>query len=62
VLNCSKNSSPPRLARPLSTDDIRQILTEIDRTTPMGVRDAAIILLGYASAMPRPCAAPSWSP
>jgi integrase len=42
-----------RLARPLSTDDIRQILNEIDRTTPMGVRDAAIILLGYASAMRR---------
>jgi hypothetical protein len=53
VLNCSKNSSPRRLERPLSTDDIRQILTEIDRTTPMGVRDAAIILLGYASAMRR---------
>jgi integrase len=46
-------TAPRRLARPLSTDDIRQILTEIDRTTPMGVRDAAIILLGYASAMRR---------
>jgi integrase len=46
-------TAPRRLARPLSTADIRQILTEIDRTTPLGIRDAAIILLGYASAMRR---------
>lgn len=41
---------PRRLARPLSTADIRPILASIDRTTPLGIRDAAIILLGYASA------------
>ena len=46
-------TAPRRPARPLSTADIRQILTEIDRTTPLGIRDAAIILLGYASAMRR---------
>jgi integrase len=46
-------TAPRRLARPLSTADIRQILDGIDRTDPVGVRDAAIILLGYASAMRR---------
>ncbi|HET7355349.1 MAG TPA: tyrosine-type recombinase/integrase [Nocardioidaceae bacterium] len=46
-------TAPRRLARPLSTGDIRQILHGIDRTTPVGVRDAALILLGYASAMRR---------
>jgi integrase len=46
-------TAPRRLARPLSTADIRQILTTIDRTDPIGIRDAAIILLGYASAMRR---------
>ena len=46
-------TAPRRLARPLSTADIRQILTSIDRTAPTGVRDAASILLGYASAMRR---------
>lgn len=45
--------APRQLARPLSTDDIRQIVSHIDRTTPPGIRDAAIILLGYASAMRR---------
>ena len=34
-------------------DEIRQIVGPIDRTTPMGARDAAMILLGYASAMRR---------
>lgn len=46
-------TTPRRQARPLSTDDIRQILNHLDRTTPLGIRDAAIILLGYASAMRR---------
>ncbi len=44
-------TAPRRLARPLTLDDIRQILDAIDRTTPMGIRDTAIILLGYASAL-----------
>jgi len=33
--------------------EIRQILAAIDRTTAKGARDAAIILLGFASAMRR---------
>ncbi|MEZ5194149.1 MAG: tyrosine-type recombinase/integrase [Nocardioides sp.] len=52
-LRRSYGSAPRRLARPLSTEDIRQILSAIDRTDAMGIRDAAIILLGYASAMRR---------
>jgi integrase len=46
-------TAPRRLARPLSTTDIRQILRGMDRTTPVGIRDAALMLLGYASAMRR---------
>jgi integrase len=46
-------AAPRRLARPLTVDEIRQILGSIDRTTPIGIRDTAIILLGYASAMRR---------
>ena len=46
-------TAPRRLARPLDTDDIRQILRPIDRATAKGARDAAIILLGYASALRR---------
>ncbi|MCY7286736.1 MAG: tyrosine-type recombinase/integrase [Cryobacterium sp.] len=46
-------SAPRRLARPLSVAEIRQILGCIDRSTPIGIRDAAIILLGFASAMRR---------
>ncbi len=44
---------PGRLARPLTVEEIRQIIGHIDRSTPIGIRDAAIILLGYASAMRR---------
>ena len=39
--------------RPLTVEEIRQIIGDIDRSTPIGIRDAAIILLGYASAMRR---------
>jgi integrase len=46
-------AAPRRLARPLGIEEIRQILSGIDRTSPIGIRDAAIILLGYASAMRR---------
>ena len=46
-------TAPRRLAHPLSTADIRQILGAIDRRSPAGIRDAALILLGYASAMRR---------
>src|SRR4051812_13679417 len=46
-------AAPRRQARPLQTEDIRTIVTAIDRATPKGARDAAIILLGFASALRR---------
>jgi integrase len=46
-------TAPRRQARPLGTDDIRQIVEHIDRRSALGARDAALILLGYASAMRR---------
>lgn len=46
-------TAPRRQARPLGVAEIRQILEAIDRSTAMGTRDAAIILLGFASAMRR---------
>ncbi|MDP9824070.1 integrase [Nocardioides massiliensis] len=52
-LRRTHGAAPRRLARPLSVEDIRQIVAGIDRITPHGIRDAAIILLGYASAMRR---------
>lgn len=45
--------APRRLARPLTVQEIREILQVIDRTTVLGIRDAAMILLGYASALRR---------
>jgi integrase len=44
-------TAPRRQARPLTVPEIRRIIGAIDRTTPIGARDAAIILLGYASAL-----------
>jgi integrase len=46
-------AAPRRLARPLTVDEIRLIISGIDRTTPIGLRDTAMILLGYASALRR---------
>jgi len=46
-------TAPRRRARPLNVADIRQILNSINRSTPLGARDAAIILLGFASALRR---------
>ena len=46
-------TAPRRQSRPLSTDEIRRMVTGIDRTTARGARDAAIILLGFASALRR---------
>jgi integrase len=43
--------APRRQARPLSVTELRQIITAIDRRTVFGARVAAIILLGYASAL-----------
>lgn len=36
-------AAPRRPARPLTVDEIRTIIGSIDRTTPIGIRDAAII-------------------
>jgi integrase len=44
-------TAPKRLARPLTLTEIRQIIDAIDRSTPVGARDAAIILVGYAAAL-----------
>ncbi|WP_183408290.1 tyrosine-type recombinase/integrase [Nocardioides pocheonensis] len=44
-------TAPRRQARPLDIADLRQILHPIDRTTAKGARDAAVILLGFASAL-----------
>jgi len=46
-------TAPRRPARPLSVSDIRQLITAIDRSTAQGVRDAALILLGFAGALRR---------
>jgi integrase len=46
-------TAPQRQARPLGLDEIRRIVTPIDRTTAKGMRDAALILVGFASALRR---------
>jgi hypothetical protein len=46
-------TAPRRQARPLRLGEIRRIVAAIDRTTGKGARDAAIILVGFASAMRR---------
>lgn len=46
-------TAPRRLARPLTVAELRQMIDAIDRTTVIGVRDAAMILLGDASALRR---------
>lgn len=45
------SASPRRPAHPLNPEEIRRILGAIDRTTALGIRDAALILIGFASAM-----------
>jgi hypothetical protein len=45
--------APGRQARALSVADIRRILGAVDRTTSRGARDAALFLLGFASALRR---------
>lgn len=40
-----------RPAHTLDLDDLRRIIDAIDRTTTIGIRDAAVILLGFASAL-----------
>jgi integrase len=43
--------APRRQAHPLTVTEIAQILKRIDTSAPIGIRDRAVILLGYASAM-----------
>jgi hypothetical protein len=46
-------TAPRRPARPLTVPELRRIVTAIDRSTPHGARDAALILLGFAGALRR---------
>src|ERR671919_1143739 len=43
--------APHRQAHPLTVTEIAQFLKRIDTSAPIGIRDRAVILLGYASAM-----------
>lgn len=43
--------APHRRAHPLTTAEIRRIVARLDSSDPLAVRDRAIILLGYASAL-----------
>ncbi len=52
-LRRSLGTAPVRQARPLSVAEIRTIVKRIDRTPAQGARDAALILLGFASALRR---------
>lgn len=52
-LRRSLGTAPTRQARPLWVAEIRAIVTRIDRTTLQGAQDAALILLGFASALRR---------
>ncbi len=46
-------TTPRRPARPLSVADLRRIVAAIDRSTPAGLRDTAVILVGFAGALRR---------
>lgn len=46
-------TAPRRQSRPLSTEEIRRMVAHIDRANARGARDAALILLGFASALRR---------
>lgn len=46
-------TAPRRLAHPSTVREVGQVVGGIDRATPIGIRDTAIILLGFASALRR---------
>ncbi|GAA3836419.1 tyrosine-type recombinase/integrase [Nocardioides panacisoli] len=46
-------TAPRRRSRPLNTHEIRRMVDHIDRNTARGARDAALILVGFASALRR---------
>jgi integrase len=50
-LRRSYGVAPVRQAHPLSVDEVRTLVTAIDKTTLGGARDSAFILLGYAGAL-----------
>ncbi|EGD41021.1 phage integrase [Nocardioidaceae bacterium Broad-1] len=46
-------TAPRRPAHPVGPEEIGQLLAAIDRDSPVGARDAAVILLGFAGALRR---------
>lgn len=46
-------TAPTRIMAPLALDHLEPVIEAIDRTTPEGIRDAAILLVGFASALRR---------
>lgn len=46
-------TAPRQQAHPLSTEEVRRIVEHIDDTELRGLRDRAIVLLGYAAALRR---------
>ena len=46
-------TAPSHQARAFDVPELKRILASIDRTTTAGKRDAALILLAFASAMRR---------
>lgn len=46
-------TAPRSQAHPLSTEEVRQMVSAIDATSLRGARDAALVLLGYAAALRR---------
>ena len=44
-------TAPRRQAHPLTVDELAQIVASIDTEAPIGVRDRAVLLLGYAAAL-----------
>jgi len=44
-------TAPRRQAHPLTVDELGRIVSTIDPAAPIGARDRAVILLGYASAL-----------
>jgi hypothetical protein len=54
--------APRRQAYPLTVPELGQIVAFIDTDSAIGVRDRAVILIGYASAMSRPSTSKTSSP
>lgn len=45
------NTAPRRQAHPLTVAGLAQILTSVETTSRTGIRDRAVLLLGYATAL-----------